>query len=154
MGDEDHGQVGLSLPAAHTAQQLPPTARIQPGGWFIQDHDRGAQRQHARQRHAAHLAPAQGEGHSIFHLGRIQAHQFQGPAHSLPDLRLSQPQVARPESDLAEDGLLEDLMFWVLEGQSHLASTSARCARALVGDHAVEPHLTGSRLQQPGQVLH
>lgn len=68
--------------------QLAAGLGVEPSRGLVEHQHLGLKRQHAGQRHAAHLAAAEAKGQAIFKLFKAQAYRLHGPPHAWTHLFL------------------------------------------------------------------
>ena len=137
----------LAVVLSDLAQDQFPAHGIQPGGGLVQHQHLRVHGHHTGDGHPALLAAGQLKG-GFLQICRVDAHHSGGLAHPFLDLLVRKAHVGRAESHIFIDRLLEELVFRVLEHQTHLEAEFPHLLG--VGPHilSVDVYLTGGGLQQ------
>ena len=120
VGDDDPGR-GQRMQNLDDAL---PGLRVQAVGGFVQQEDPGPHGQDRGQGHELFFAAGQAVGQAALESG--QAELFQGPHGPLPRLVHGQAQIQRPEGHVIKHRGIEELVFGVLQDQTHFTAQGSK----------------------------
>ena len=153
VGHDEDGRAGLLVVAADQLKNLVTARRIEARGRLIEHEYVRPHGDNACDGYAALLTAGQRKRRLVGKL-RCKADCRHGFAHALVNLGLRQFHVGRAVGNVLRDGLLEQLVFRILEHQTDAeARFAAALALGIPDGLAVEQDLALGRLQQTVQVL-
>ena len=152
VAHQNNGGMLIAVVIPDIGHQVLPAGRVQSGGGLVQHQHLGLHGDDARQGHPALLTAGELKG-GFFQLVIPDAHQ----AGRLPDagIQLIPPlaHVGGAKSDVLVYGLLEQLIFRILEHQAHLKAHIPDLFRLRPNIFSPQQHLAAGGLQQSVEML-